>query len=97
MFPLTLVLFVGLWRKDKNVIFYALPLSIIGMFIAIYHYAVQQFGATLILPCALDNPCGSTQGVNYFGFITIPFLSFIAFFTITALLVLCYRTHSRNK
>lgn len=89
MYPLTFVLGVGIIRKDKNVVFYSLPLSIIGLLIASYHILLQEG----LIPQSLQ-PCGVsvvTCGAKYltlFGFVTIPILSFVAFSIITGLLLL---------
>src|SRR3990167_11058634 len=37
MYPLVVILAVGIWKKDKNLPYFVLPLSIIGGIIAIYH------------------------------------------------------------
>lgn len=94
MYPLVFVLGAGIIRKDKNVVFYSLPLSIIGLLIASYHILLQEG----VIPQALQ-PCGVsvvTCGAKYltlFGFVTIPILSFVAFSIITGLLLLYKREH----
>lgn len=82
MYPLVIIYGAALWKKNIDVAFSGLILSGIGMCIAVYHYGVQKIpvldeagGICGDVPCNL-------QYVNYFGFITIPFLSAIAFITI---------------
>lgn len=86
MFPLAFVLGVGVYRKDDNSAYYALPLSIIGMVIAFYH-TLLQWGIIkeVITTCSIDSSCAEPQ-INWFGFITIPFMSFLAFTTLTIIL-----------
>src|SRR3989338_8671049 len=58
MYPLVIILAVGIWKKDKNVHLYALPLSITGLIISIYHnllyYKILPESAA---PCILGISC----------------------------------------
>lgn len=79
MYPLVIIYGIGLLRKDVKMTFPGLILSGIGVVVAAYHYSVQKI--TLFQETAGfcgDVPC-TLQYVNYFGFITIPFLSLLAF------------------
>lgn len=82
MYPLIIIYGVGLVKKDVHMTLPGLILSGIGVIIASYHYGVQKI--TVLQDtggfCG-DVPC-TLQYVNYFGFITIPFLSLIAFLVI---------------
>jgi disulfide bond formation protein DsbB len=88
MYPLVIILSIGIWKKDKNLSLYALPLSIIGIIISTYHNLLY-YGIIpeSISPCTVGTSCTSKQ-IELFGFITIPFLSLIAFLIITSLLIL---------
>lgn len=83
MYPLVLILGVGLFLKDRRMQAYALPLSVIGMVISVYHnllqYHVISDGATA---CVGGVSC-TTLWINWFGFVTIPLLALIAFAVIT--------------
>lgn len=88
MYPLVIVLGIGIVREDKSVYWYALPLSIAGLAIAVYHnflyYRIIPESAT---PCVSGVSC-TERVVEYFGFVGIPLLSLAAFTAITiALLV----------
>lgn len=88
LYPLVLILGIGIWWNDKKVWVYALPLTIIGSFIALYHNLLD-FG---IIPSTLA-PCGQgvsclIQNIRWLGFITIPFMSLVAHLVILACLVL---------
>lgn len=91
MYPLVLVLGVGLLLKDRRLQWYALPLSIIGLVISFYHnllqYHVISDGATA---CVGGVSC-TTLWINWFGFITIPLLALIAFVVITLSLISYHR------
>ena len=86
MFPLALILPLGLFPLDRKVLRYALPLACIGALVAIFHMLLL---AGLIpeeaTPCTQGVPCSETV-IEWFGFVTIPLLSVIAFVLINALL-----------
>lgn len=85
MYPLVFIIGIGLLRKDKSVPFYILPLSLIGLCIAAYH-VLLYYGIIpeSLAPCSLGISC-TTKQIEWFGFITIPLLSLIAFLKITLL------------
>jgi disulfide bond formation protein DsbB len=91
MYPLTLIFLVSLVKNDKNVLFYAAPLTIIGWLWAFYH-SLLIYGviAEELAPCKIGVPCSVTY-VNWFGFIDIPTLALIAFTLIGLSLGLIYK------
>ena len=91
MYPLTIILLVALSSGDKNVYKYAIPLALIGLFFAVYHNLLY-FGILpeAAAPCSQGVSCTSDY-VNWFGFITIQFLSLVAFSIITTLLLFLKR------
>jgi len=81
MYPLVLILLVGLIKKDRKVADYGLALAIPGWLLALYHnISIWMAGGTGFKPliCSLGVSCQETY-INWFGFITIPLLSFAAF------------------
>ncbi|MBI2036157.1 disulfide bond formation protein B [Candidatus Microgenomates bacterium] len=95
MFPLVPILAVGILRKDINLPFYVLPLSILGMAVALYQYLLQNgvIGEG-IAPCGLGVSC-AVKYVEWFGFITIPLLSFISFAIITIAMLIFKKTREK--
>lgn len=88
MYPLVIILGIAAFQNDKRVKKYVLPISIIGGSISIYHYLMQKIpGFGGFKPCLQGVPC-DVQYINWFGFITIPFLALIAFTLITVLMLL---------
>lgn len=85
MYPMAVILLVGAIRRDAMVKFYALPLSLIGLGISVYHYLLQRFPRLEGGSCDPDNPC-SNIFVEIFGFITIPFMAGCGFIVISVLL-----------
>lgn len=86
MYPLAIVLFVGAIRKEIVARYYALPLSLIGLAISVYHYLVQVFPSWEGSSCDPLNPC-SARYVEVFGFISIPFMAGAGFTLISVLLL----------
>jgi len=93
MYPIVLLSGVALYRKSKEVVFYALPLSVIGIFISGYQYALQMMPKANEIsgPCSATGPACSGIYLQYFGFITIPFMSMLAFVVISVLLYISIR------
>ncbi len=94
MFPLVLILPAGLFPFDRKVVRYALPLVVVGWLIAVFHQLlVLGVIPEEVRPCTQGIPCSQTV-IEWFGFLTIPLLSVIAFSTLFALLVV---THLRRQ
>ena len=86
MFPLVLMLPFALFPLDRGVVRYALPLALAGWVVALYHVLlVAGYIPESIRPCSQGVPCTDLK-VNWFGFVSIPLLSLLAFSTIIALL-----------
>ncbi len=95
MYPLVVIIAVGILKKDKVLPFYVLPLSILGMGVAFYHYLLQRgIIPDSLAPCSLGVSC-TTKYVEFFGFVTIPFLSLAAFTLIT--ICMCYLLRRKDN
>jgi disulfide bond formation protein DsbB len=92
MYPLVLVLAVGILRSDRAITFYGLPLSLTGFGIAIYHNLLYyHLIPESLAPCTEGLSCTSRQ-IEWIGFITIPLMSLVAFILISTALWLHERT-----
>lgn len=94
MFPLALILPFGLFPPDRRIIRCALVLAVPGTLVAVYHLLLA--GGVIpkpLKPCVQGIPCSETV-IRWFGFLTIPLLSAVAFSTIVALLVTAHRRSS---
>jgi len=91
LFPLPVVLLVGLFPFDKKVVRYALPLAIIGLLFTVYH-CLLFFGfiPESLQPCSQGVSCADDSMV-LFGFLPIPLLSLASFLIIITLLLLTYK------
>jgi disulfide bond formation protein DsbB len=89
MYPLPFIFGVALYKKTRDVVYYAMPLAVIGGLIAAYHYYLQV-NPNPLAPCAAIGfavSCSDRFTTN-FGYITIPWMSLSAFVLITVLLVI---------
>ena len=95
LFPMIFILAAGLFPNfDKSVIKYALPLSIAGGLTAFYHTLLYAgIIPESIQPCSNGVSC-TEKYFELFGFVSIPMLSFIAFSTLVALLLILKRRTS---
>ena len=94
LFPLVFILGAGLFPFDKSVIKYSLPLAIAGGLTALYHTLLYAgIIPENIQPCSKGVSC-TEKYIELFGFISIPMLSFFAFSTIVALLLILKRRTS---
>lgn len=88
MFPLVPVLAAGLFPFDRRVLRYALPLALAGWLLALFHWGVASgLIPERVTPCSQGVPC-SQELVVWFGFLTLPMLSVLAFSAILFLLLL---------
>lgn len=93
MYPIVLLSMIGIVRKDKNVGYYILPLSIIGGLVAVFHNLLYwQILPEAAAPCVAGISC-TTKFIEWFGFVTIPFLSFLAFLTIAVCTIIFIRNN----
>jgi len=87
MFPLAILLPIGLFPFDPKIVRYALPLSATGGAIALFHLLLTWgLIPENARPCTQGVPCGVNQ-IEWFGFVSIPMLSLAGFSVITALLL----------
>lgn len=82
MYPLVIILGVAIVKKDYKISIYSLILSIIGSFISTYHYLIQKVPYLSTTSTCGRIPCTGDY-LNWFDFITIPFLCLISFIIIS--------------
>ena len=85
MYPLVLILGIGMYRKDPHVSTYAFPFACIGLLVAVYQITIQAFPTSELKMCSVGVSC-TEDYLNLFGFISIPMLSFVGFLAIIMLL-----------
>jgi disulfide bond formation protein DsbB len=96
MYPLVILITIGIVKKNKDIYQYVLPFSVIGLVIAIYHNLLYyNIIPESSISCIKGVSC-TTKYISWFGFITIPFLSFVAFLVITVCMLL-FRRLQKNR
>ena len=85
MYPLTLLIAIGILRRDHGLHLYVLPFSALGACVSLYHYLLIKTDWFPPPPCNVGIPC-TVDYLNVFGFINIPFLALTAFAIITAMM-----------
>jgi len=97
IFPLALILPIGLFPLDRKVIRYALPLAVIGGMFAVFQLLlIAGVIPESIKPCSQGVPC-SEKVIEWFGFVTIPLLSAAASAIIIVLLALAGLRRSNEE
>lgn len=87
IFPLVLILPLGLFPFDGKVVRYALALTLTGWLVSLWQVLlIAGWIPEGIQPCTQGVPCSEVQ-IQWLGFVDIPLLSFIAFSTLNALLI----------
>ncbi len=78
LFPLVLLLGIGAFRGETQVVIYAIALPVIGGLFALYQYLEQMLpGFSPIKMCTVGGDC-SVIHFKWLGFITFPLLSLFA-------------------
>ncbi len=97
MFPLAVILLLGLHPLDSRVIRYALPIAAIGLLFTIYH-SLLFYGLIPenLQPCRQGISCAD-DGMVLFDILPIPLLSLAAFIAIIILLLKAHRLLNQNN
>jgi disulfide bond formation protein DsbB len=91
MYPLVRFGLYGMVTQLRQLATPIFRVSVAGIVLEIYHYILQNFPIDTGEFCTKANPCNALS-VDYFGFITIPFLCLIAFVVIA----ICARNIMRS-
>lgn len=93
MYSTAFILGLSIFKKDNNVIPYALLLSFAGALFATFHNLLPFFGSGVV--------CGDISCTkNYFtmfGYVTIPLLSLSSFVLTIILLIITKDYHAKNR
>lgn len=97
MYPLVIIVGVAFVQKNVRIAATSLIISVIGGSISLYHYGIQKLAfLSESAPSCGQVPC-TGQYINYFGFITIPFLALIAFGLIAGMSIYLLKTLKEEK
>ncbi len=91
MYPLVIIIAIGIAKKDRNMPLYALPLAIVGFVISLYQNLLYfDIVPEKVSACTFGVSC-TTKYIHWFGFVSIPLLSLIAFVIITFSLLAAWK------
>ncbi|MDN7247365.1 disulfide oxidoreductase [Planococcus shenhongbingii] len=97
MYPLVIIIGVAYVQKNVRIALTTLIFSVIGGCISLYHYGIQKLDfLSDSAPACGRVPC-TGQYINYFGFITIPFLALIAFILIAGMSLYLWKSLKEEK
>lgn len=87
MYPLVFIIPVGIWRADRELSMYVLPLSILGSLVALYQ-TLLYYGilSETLAPCAMSVSC--TQYLPSFLGLNLITASLGSFVAISALMII---------
>lgn len=95
MYPLVLIIGIGIVTNDIRWKIYALPLALIGLVIAVYHNLIY-YGVIpeSLTPCTQGVSCSERQ-IEWLGFVTIPLMGLASFLAISAT-ILVYKAKKES-
>lgn len=94
LFPQAVIFLIAIIKKDMKAFWYAVPLSVLGGIVALYHTYIQLGGGNSILPCTSTGGACAKVYVLEQGYITIPTMALTVFLYIL-LFALVHRTRER--
>ena len=95
LYPLVIILAVAIVKEISNLEYIVLPMTGIGMLVALYHNLLQyHIIPESLAPCSVSTSC-ITLYHFWFDFLTLPLLSLITFVVITILMIV-YRKNNHE-
>ncbi|MDI1241083.1 MAG: disulfide oxidoreductase [bacterium] len=86
IYPLIVIIGVGIVMRDARWKYYALPLALVGLAISVYHNLLYyHIIPESISPCKEGVSCTTVQ-IEWFGFITIPLMGLMSFVVVSAIM-----------
>ena len=87
MYPLAVILLVGLVLRDRGVRWYAAPFVIVGAPLSLYHWLVERVAFfAKSSSCSAEAPC-TVPWFQELGYVTLAFMALSAFLLIGTLLL----------
>jgi disulfide bond formation protein DsbB len=83
MYPLVVVVGVAAWRRDAQVWRTAVPISVIGAGVSVWHLVIER-NPSLSGPCDPAAPC-AVRWVEEFGVLTLPAMALVGFAAVIVL------------
>jgi hypothetical protein len=97
MYPLAVILLVGLLLKDRRVRWYAAPFVIVGAPLSLYHWLVERVDFfAKSSSCSAEAPC-TVPWFQELGYVTLAFMALSAFLLVGTLLVVDWGAERTNE
>jgi len=96
MYPLAVILLVGLLLRDHRVRWYAAPFVVIGAPLSLYHWLVERGVFTESKSCSATVPC-SIPWFEELGYVTLAFMAMSGFLLIGTLLLVDWASERRSE
>ena len=97
MYPLAVIGIVAALRRDRDVVWYAVPLASIGAGIAAYHYLIEWRPALDTGACSANGPACTDIWFREFGFVTLAFMALAGFIGIITFTLAAAGARSRSE
>jgi disulfide bond formation protein DsbB len=100
MYPLAVILLIAALRRDRNAVWYVLPIAAVGAGIAAWHRLVELRPQLESTSCSAVGPSCAATWFERFGFVTLAFMAFSGFISIMILSLISSiwapRSHSED-
>jgi disulfide bond formation protein DsbB len=93
LYPLTPILGVALFRRDKRVWPYAVALGVVDVPISIYHYLLEWYPNLETSVCTSTTPCTLVY-VRKFHYVSVPLMALTCAATVITLMLMARRAHA---
>lgn len=89
IYPQMVIFGIAMWKNDRSITQYILPLSVIGVLIGIYHILLQL--NPTVMPCTSSAASCATKQIELFGLDVIPVMSVLAYVSLVVLTLIAKR------
>ncbi len=96
MYPLSIIFGIAYFKRDFSIKKYVLPLIIIGLAFASYHYYIQKFSVPSFCSINEQVSCSVDYIFEFGGYVTITMMSLTAFSMLLVLLSI-YLNESKKR
>jgi disulfide bond formation protein DsbB len=96
MYPLAVILLVGLLVRDHRARLYAAPFVVVGAPLSLYHWLVERGVFSESTSCSVTAPC-SVPWFEELGYVTLAFMAMSGFLLIGTLLLVDWASERRSE
>lgn len=97
MYPLAVIGVVAALRRDRDVVWYSVPIASIGAGIAAYHYLIEWRPALDTGACSANGPACTDIWFREFGFVTLAFMALAGFIGIITFTLAAAGARNRSE